>query len=208
MNPAKIGVLVSGHSRGTNFQALLDAIERGELHARMALLIATNENHGAVARARDAHVKTLVLPPQNLSPEDYDHQIADALYQAGVSFVALAGYLRFVTPVLLEAFPHRILNVHPSLLPAFGGQGMYGLRVHQAVLAHGCKISGCTVHLLNERYDTGPILAQSCVTIDDDETPESLALKIQGEEHKLYPRCLEALIRNKIVVEGQKAWWR
>jgi phosphoribosylglycinamide formyltransferase-1 len=195
---------VSGHSRGTNFQAILDAIARDELHARVALLVATSENHGAVARARDAHIKTLVLPPANLSREEFDSRVADALYEEGVSVLALAGYLRYVTSTLLEAFPGRVLNVHPSLLPAFGGQGMFGPRVHRSVLEHGCKVSGCTVHLVDERYDTGPILAQSCVPVMDDDTPDSLALRVQIEEHRLYPQCIEWILHDKVRVEGRR----
>ncbi len=208
MNTAKIGVLVSGDSKGTNFQAILDAIARGDLDARLALLVATNEHHGAVARARDAHIKTLVLPIKGMERDAWDARVADALYEEGVSIVALAGYLRFVTPTLLEAFPRRILNVHPSLLPSFGGKGMFGARVHRAVLEHGCKVSGCTVHLLDERYDTGPILEQACVVVAEDETPDSLALKVQKEEHRIYPRCLQAMVENRIVVEGRRVIWR
>jgi len=200
----RIGVLVSGLSGGTNFQAILDAIARDELHARVALLVATNELHGAIARARMANVQTLVLPTADLSREHFDEKVADAFYEAGVSVVALAGYLRFVTPVLLEAFPGRILNVHPSLLPAFGGQGMYGNRVHRAVLEHGCRVSGCTVHLVDERYDTGPILDQACVVVEDDDTPDSLAKRVQREEHRLYPQCLEWLCHDKVMVEGRR----
>lgn len=200
----RIGVLVSGQSGGTNFQAILDAITRDELHARVALLVSTNELHGAVARARTANIQTLILSPLQLSRQHFDERVADAFYEAGVSVVALAGYLRFVTPVLLEAFPGRILNVHPSLLPAFGGQGMWGTRVHRAVLEHGCRVSGCTVHLVDERYDTGPILEQACVPIHDDDTPDSLAKRVQFEEHRIYPQCLEWLCHNKIHVEGRR----
>ena len=208
MNVAKIGVLVSGESRGTNFQAILDAISRGELSARVALLVSTNENHGAVARARDANVKTFILPAKELSREEWDGRVADALYEEGVSIVALAGYLRYVSSTLLEAFPGRVLNVHPSLLPSFGGQGMYGQRVHRTVLEYGCKISGCTVHLLDERYDTGPIMEQASVVIAEDETPDSLAMKVQKEEHRIYPRCLQAMIDNRVTLEGRRVIWR
>lgn len=203
----RIGVLVSGQSGGTNFQAILDAVERGELEARVPLLISTSETHGAVARARVANVKTLVLPPRGLSASEWDEKAADALYQEGVSVVALAGYLRYITSVLLEAFPRRILNVHPSLLPAFGGQGMFGGRIHRAVLEHGCKITGCTVHLVDERYDTGPILAQACVPVEDEDTPDSLALRVQREEHRIYPQCLQAVCHHKIHVEGRRVTW-
>lgn len=205
MTVAKIGVLVSGSSRGTNFQAILDAIARDELHAKVALLISTGELNGAVARARDANVKTLILPPDaDESPEDWDHRIADALYQEGVSVVCLAGYGRYVSHVLLEAFPRRILNVHPALLPAFGGKGMYGTKIHRAVLEQGCKVSGCTVHFVDERYDTGPIIAQACVKVEDDDTPESLAARVQGQEHRLYPQCIEWVVQNQLRIEGRR----
>ena len=205
MTAVKIGVLVSGSSRGTNFQAILDAIGRKELHAKVALLVSTGELNGAVARARDAHVKTLVLPPDTTeSPEDWDHRVADALYQEGVAFLCLAGYGRFVSHVLLEAFPRRILNVHPALLPAFGGKGMYGNKIHRAVIEQGCKVSGCTVHFVDERYDTGPIIAQACVKVEDDDTPESLASRVQGQEHRLYPQCIEWVIKNELRIEGRR----
>lgn len=205
MNLPKFGVLVSGQSRGTNFQALLDAVEKGGLRAKPALLVATNELHGAVARARDANIKTLVLPPESCeSLEAWEHQVCDALYQSGVSVVVLAGYLRRVSHVLLDAFPSRILNVHPALLPSFGGQGMFGMRVHRAVLEHGCKVSGCTVHLVDEHYDMGPIVAQACVPVEDDDTPETLAARVQAQEHRLYPLCLEALIHDRIKTEGRR----
>jgi phosphoribosylglycinamide formyltransferase-1 len=190
------------------FQAILDAIARDELHARVALLVATNPLHGAVARARAAHVQTLVLPPADLEREVWDERVADAFYQEGVSVVALAGYQRYVTGVLLEAFPGRVTNIHPSLLPSFGGQGMFGVRVHRAVLEHGCKVSGCTVHLVDERYDTGPILAQASVPVFDEDTPDSLGMRVQKEEHRLYPQCLEWLCHDKIRVEGRRVAWR
>lgn len=203
MKTVKIGVLVSGHSRGTNFQAILDAVRDGVLHAEVALLVATTAEHGAVEKARAAGVKTVIVPPA-ASQEEWDHRVADALYQEGVSVLVLAGYLRIVTQVLLEAFPNRILNVHPALLPSFGGKGMYGLRVHQAVLEYGCKVTGCTVHLVNERYDTGPIIAQACVAVEENDTPETLSARVQTQEHRLYPRCIEWLIQDQLRVEGRR----
>lgn len=196
---------MSGKSGGTNFQAILDAISKGDLHAKAALLVATSEHHGAVARARDAGVQTLVQPPEDgMTTEAWEHRVCDEFYHAGVSVVVLAGYLRRISNVLLEAFPGRILNVHPALLPAFGGQGMFGMRVHRAVLEHGCKVSGCTVHLVNEHYDMGPILAQACVPVEDDDTPESLAARVQAQEHRLYPQCIEWLAHDKMRLEGRR----
>ncbi len=205
MKTARLGILVSGRSRGTNVQAILDAIRDGQLHAEVALLVATSQEHGAVERAEQSGVKTLILPADaHDSPEAWDHHVADAFYEEGVSVVALAGYLRKVSHVLLEAFPNRILNVHPALLPSFGGKGMYGLRVHQAVLEYGCKVSGCTVHMVNERYDTGPIVAQAVVTIEENDTPESLSARVQKQEHRLYPHCIELMIQDQLRVEGRR----
>lgn len=202
---ARLGVLVSGRSGGTNFQAILDAIGRGDLHAQVALLVSTNAEHGAVARAAADNIKTLVLEPAVVeSPEAWDHQVADALYEEGVTLVCSAGYLRRMTQVLLEAFPRRILNVHPALLPSFGGQGMYGIRVHRAVLEHGCKVSGCTVHFVDERYDTGPIVAQACVGVEDDDIPESLAARVLVQEHRLFPQCIEWVIQDQLRFEGRR----
>lgn len=204
MSDARFGVLVSGHSRGTNFGAILDAVYRGELHAHAAVLVSTSEQHGAVTRAREAGIRNFVLPaPQGTNAQDWDHQVADVLYEEGVSLLVLAGYLRPVTSVLLEAFPMRILNIHPALLPSFGGHGMFGLRVHRAVLEYGCKVSGCTVHLVDERYDSGPIVAQAVVKVEDTDTPESLALRVQAQEHRLYPQCIEWAVTNQLRVEGR-----
>lgn len=205
MKSANIGVLVSGHSGGTNFQAIVDAIGRDELHAQIALLVSTNEEHGAVERARKAGIKTFILPPKDVeSQEAWDHQVADALYEEGVSLVCSAGYLRYITHVLLEAFPRRIMNVHPALLPSFGGQGMFGMRVHRAVLEHGCKVSGCTVHFVDERYDSGPIIAQACVPVQDDDTPETLMKRVQMQEHRLYPQCIEWVVQDHLRIEGRR----
>jgi len=205
MKTAKIGVLVSGTSRGTNFGAIVDAISHGALHAQVALLVATREEHGAVARARESGIPVLVLPKDaHTTPEAWDHAVADALYHHGVSLVCLAGYARLITGVLLEAFPRRILNVHPSLLPMFGGNGMWGIRVHRAVLEHGCKISGCTVHFCNEHYDMGRIIAQACVPVEDDDTPETLAARVQNQEHRLFPQCIEWVIQDGLRFEGRR----
>lgn len=202
---AKIGVMVSGEGRGTNFSAIQSAIEGGDLHARIALLVSTNDTHGAVVRAREAGITTLVLAPEDFATrEDWEHRVADALYQEGASLVCLAGYLRYISSVLLEAFPRRIINVHPSLLPAFGGQGMYGLRLHRAVLEHGCKVSGCTVHFVDERYDSGPIIAQACVPVEDNDSPESLQERVQLQEHRLYPQCIELVAQDQLRFENRR----
>ena len=205
MKTARIGVLVSGTGQGTNFGAIVDAIANNQLHAEIGLLIATKELHGALQIARDSNIATLVLSPdQFATTEDWDARACNALQSAGVSVVCLAGYMRRISRVMLDAFPSRILNVHPSLLPAFGGQGMFGMRVHQAVLEHGCRVSGCTVHLLDERYDCGPIVGQKCVPLQDDDTTESLAARVREAEHELYPQCIEWLIQGQLQIGGRR----
>lgn len=205
MKTARIGVLVSGQGRGTNFGAILKAIECGQLHAEIASLTATKESHGAITQAENAGIPISILSPERfLSPEEWDARACYELQNAGVSVVCLAGYMRRVSRVMLDAFPSRILNVHPSLLPAFGGQGMFGMRVHQAVREHGCRVSGCTVHFLDDRYDCGAIIAQKCVPVEDDDTPESLAARVQIAEHEIYPQCIEWLIQDQLRVEGRR----
>jgi len=205
MKTARIGVLVSGQGRGTNFGAIVEAIQAHKLHAELGLLIATKEAHGAVDIAQRNNLPYLILSPAQFdSTEEWDARACNDLQNAGVSVVCLAGYMRRVSRVMLNAFPSRTLNVHPSLLPSFGGQGMLGMRVHQAVLEHGCRVSGCTVHFVDDRYDGGAIIAQKCVPVEDEDTPESLAARVREAEHEIYPQCIEWLIQDQLRVEGQR----
>jgi phosphoribosylglycinamide formyltransferase-1 len=205
MKDARIGVLVSGRGRGSNFGAIARASREGSLRASVALLVATDESHGAVDQARAAGIDALVLPRGVNEPaEEWEQRVCEELKSRGASCVALAGFMRRVSPVLLGAFPSRVANVHPSLLPSFGGAGMFGKRVHEAVIRHGCRVSGCTVHLLDEKYDSGPIIAQKCVPVEPDDTPEVLAVRVQAAEHELYPQCLSWLANDELRVEGRR----
>lgn len=205
MSEPKIGVLVSGRGRGSNFAAIARASVDGSLRAKVALLVATHHEHGALECARAMQIPALILPHEPRADASiWEEKVRDELLQRGVWVVALAGFMRHVGPVLLNAFPQRIANVHPSLLPSFGGAGMWGKRVHQAVLDHGCRVSGCTVHLLDERYDSGPIVAQKCVPVEDNDTPEALAARVQAAEHELYPRCLGELANGELRLEGRR----
>lgn len=205
MGEPKIGVLVSGRGRGSNFAAIARASIDGSLRARVALLVATQPEHGALEAAREMQIPTLVVPHQpGADSGAWEETVRDALLKREVSCLALAGFMRHVGLTLLSAFPARIANVHPSLLPSFGGAGMWGRRVHQAVLDHGCRVSGCTVHLLDERYDAGPIIAQKCVPVEDGDTLESLAARVQAAEHELYPRCLSELANGELHLEGRR----
>jgi formyltetrahydrofolate-dependent phosphoribosylglycinamide formyltransferase len=184
--PVRVAVLVSGG--GTNLQALLDALHDSPI-ARVARVISNRSDAGALDRARKATVPTTILK----NPADSNELLA-ALRDA--QLVVLAGYLKLVPRAVVERFPGRMINIHPALLPDFGGPGMYGHHVHEAVLASGAKESGATIHLVDEVFDRGEIIAQERVPILDGDTPERLAARVLEAEHRLLPRVVLELARN------------
>ena len=185
-SPVRLAVFASGG--GTNFQALLDAFHASPGSGiRSVLLLASAASSGAVERAKRAGV-----PVEVIAHADSDG-ILSALRTARVDWIVLAGYLRLVPTAVLDAFPDRVLNIHPALLPSFGGRGMYGRRVHEAVLDSGVRISGATVHRVDREYDSGAIVAQWPVTVRDDDTPETLAARVLQVEHRLLPAVVERL---------------
>jgi phosphoribosylglycinamide formyltransferase-1 len=190
--PLSAAVFASGS--GSNFQSLLDAEPRGAPW-RIRLLVTDREGAGAIERARRAGVESRVVPVSGRSSGEVGRDTLALLRAAGIQVIFLAGYLRLVPPAVTEAFRGRILNIHPALLPAFGGKGMFGRRVHEAVLAAGSRFSGPTVHLVDERYDEGKILAQWRVPVRPDDTPESLAARVLEVEHRLYPIAAARLCR-------------
>lgn len=185
---ARLGVLLSGGGR--TLLNLHDSIQDGSLHAQMPVVIASRDGLGA-ERARERGLPTRIVPG-DLTPEQLDDLVA----QHALDWVVLAGYLRLVP--ITDRVRGRIINIHPALLPRHGGPGMHGMRVHQAVLDAGESESGCTVHLCDDRYDTGPILAQSRCAVRADDTPETLAARVFELECGLYPKTLEGLIRGEI----------
>lgn len=194
-------VLASGG--GTNLQALLDHERASSEPAyRIVLVFSDREEAGALERARKAGVEARVVPPRDHDKGDSPGAMLEALEEAGAELVFLAGYLRLVPASVVDAWRGRILNVHPALLPSFGGEGMYGRHVHRAVLASGARISGVTVHLVDERYDEGAILAQWPVPVRVGDTAESLARRVLAVEHVLYPQAAEHLAR--CVEEGRQ----
>ena len=202
MNPLRIGVLAS-HG-GSNMQAIIDAIERGELDARVVLVISNNSSSGAMERARRHG-----LPARHLSgathpdPEALDQAIRDALADAGAEVVVLAGYMKRIGPRTLERFRGRMLNIHPALLPRHGGEGMYGLRPHESALAAGDAETGATVHVVDEQYDRGPILRQERVPILAGDTPETLQQRVLAVEHRIYPEVLADIAAGRITLPTQ-----
>lgn len=198
----RLAVFASGG--GTNFQAMLDAIDRDDLPADAALCVSDRADAGALDRARRHDVPTLVLDPNAFDTEAaYTEALLAALDAHGVTFVALAGYLRMIPAPVVEQFRDRMANIHPALLPAFGGKGMYGMRVHRAVVEHGVRWSGATVHLVDETYDTGPIVLQEPVPVYPDDTPEDLAQRVLAVEHRLYPEALRLFAEDRIRREGR-----
>ena len=200
----KIGVLVSGG--GTNLQALLDAQKRGEIpDGEISLVIASRKKAYALERALMAGVPALALPRRDYeNPADYDAALLGALQEAGVELVVLAGFLCVLGEKMLKGYEGRIVNVHPSLIPAFCGDGFYGLHVHEAALERGVKVTGATVHLVNEVTDGGPILLQKAVEVLEGDTPESLQKRVMEQaEWVLLPKAVSMLCQ-KIEKEKQQ----
>jgi phosphoribosylglycinamide formyltransferase-1 len=192
-----VGVLISG--RGSNLQALLDAEARGELGGRVAVVISNVAGAAGLERARRAGVPALVRDHRGRPREEHDRAVLADLRAHAVELVCLAGYMRLVSTVLLDAFPHRVLNVHPSLLPAFPG-----LDAQRQAWQHGVKVSGATVHLVEAGLDCGPIVLQEAVPVLEDDTPETLAARILAAEHRLYPRAVRLLLEGRCRVEGRR----
>lgn len=196
----KIGVLASG--RGSNFQAIIDAVEKGFLHAEIGLLITDNESAFAVERAKKHKIDHLYINPGEFqTKEAFFQKIADEFKNKKVELVILAGFMRIVRKPLLDAFPDRIMNIHPALLPAF--PGLHGQK--QAV-DYGVRISGCTVHFVDEGTDTGPIIIQAAVPVSPDDTEDSLSEKILEFEHKIFPEAIKLFSEGRLEVRGRKVF--
>jgi formyltetrahydrofolate-dependent phosphoribosylglycinamide formyltransferase len=190
--PLRVAVLASGG--GTNLQALIDRFHPDPAApARVELVVASRAGIGALERAASAGIPALVLSPREMGPERFEDELIAALEAHRIELVVLAGWLQLLPARMVGGWADRILNIHPALLPSFGGHGMYGLRVHAAVLASGARVSGATVHMVDERYDEGRIIAQWPVPVLDDDTPETLAARVLRVEHILLPAAVEAL---------------
>ena len=194
----RIGVLASGS--GSNLQAILDACASRAIPAQVAVVICNVADAKALQRAEAAGVPAVLLSHQKIaSREEYDRQVVTALQKHSVDLVCLAGFMRLITPVLLGAFEHRILNIHPSLLPAFPG-----LHAVRQALAAGVRVSGCTVHVVDEGTDTGPIVIQAAVPVLDGDTEETLSARILVQEHRCYPRAIALWAEGRVRIEGRR----
>ncbi|HVK02246.1 MAG TPA: phosphoribosylglycinamide formyltransferase [Armatimonadaceae bacterium] len=201
--PLRLAVFVGSHGRGSNLMAIHTAIGDGRLSARVVCVIGTRSDAPAIARAKESDLPTRVLSPKDRSEEEYGDALLKALRGAGAEAIALAGYMRRMPSAVVAAYRHRIINIHPALLPAFGGKGMYGEHVHRGVLEYGAKVSGCTVHFIDEEYDTGPVILQKVVPVEEGDTPQSLAARILPLEHAAYVEALQLLAEGRLSVEGR-----
>ena len=196
--PISLGILASG--RGSNFRAIIDAIEAGRLDARIALLITDRPDALAIGRARRHGVKSVLVDPKAYdSREMFDNAVVALLKGHEVELVCLAGFMRILTKTILEAFPSRIMNIHPSLLPSFPG-----LHAQRQALQYGVKISGATVHFVDDGVDSGPIILQAAVPVNDGDTEESLATRILEQEHQIYPRAIQLFAEGRLKVIGRR----
>ena len=194
----RIGVLLSG--RGSNFEALAESVAAGRIpNAEIAVVISNREGAPGIERARARGIETRVIPSKGLEREAYDRQVVAALRVKQVDLVCLAGFMRLLSPYFVAAFPNRILNIHPSLLPAFPG-----LEAQRQVLEYGVKWSGCTVHIVDENLDAGPIVTQAVVPVLDDDTLETLANRILKEEHRIYSEAVRLVLEGRFRIEGRR----
>lgn len=199
----KIAVLASGE--GTNLQAIIDAIKGGRLKAEIRAVISNNSGSGALRRARKEGLFGLYLShKQFIVPEEFDQELLKVLGEREVELVCLAGYMKMLSPRVISAYRERILNIHPALLPAFGGKGMFGQRVHQAVIEYGVKLTGVTVHIVDEKYDHGPIVLQRAVPVLENDDAKSLSQRVLEVEHKLYPEAIRLFAEGRAKVEGRR----
>ena len=199
----RLAVFASGG--GTNFQAILDAIDAGDLPAEVACCVSNTPTAGALDRADQQDIPTAILTPSSFeAPAPFGRALLEALSAHGATFVALAGYMQKIPPAVVDEYRGRMTNIHPALLPAFGGQGMYGMHVHEAVIEYGVHWSGVTVHLVDEEYDHGPVVLQEPVPVYDGDTPQDLAARIKTVEHRLYPHALRLFAEGRVQIDNRR----
>jgi len=197
----KIAVLLSGS--GTTLENIFEHVERGDLPVEVAVVVSSRADAYGIERAKKRGVPTHVLPRKRFTTlDEYTEAVFAPVRVSGAELVVFAGFM--VQVGVPDDYQGKILNVHPALLPSFGGKGMYGHFVHEAVLEHGCKVSGCTVHLVNSEYDRGPIVMQKCVPVLEDDTPDTLAERVQAAEREIYPVAIRAFAEGRLELNGRR----
>ena len=193
----KIGVLISG--RGSNLQAIIDSAEKKEMAAQVRVVISNKADALGLERTRTHGIEALVIPSKGKERVDFEREVAEALESREVGLVCLAGFMRLLSPYFIRRFKHRIMNIHPALLPNFPGED-----AQQQAFDYGVKVSGCTVHFVDEGVDTGPIILQLAVPVEEEDTAESLSTRILEQEHRAYPAAIRLFSEGRLKVEGRK----
>ncbi len=203
---AGLNIAVFASGRGSNFKAIIDAIKHGSIrNAKVVVVISNNSDAGALQIARENGIPGVHLSRKHFSSdESFTTALLQTLRAHRTNLIVLAGYMKKIDPAVIRAFRSRIINIHPALLPAFGGTGMYGMRVHEAVIERKAAVSGATVHVVDEEYDHGQILLQKTVAVDPADTPESLAAKVLKIEHDIYPQAIRLIAEGQITLDGDQ----
>jgi phosphoribosylglycinamide formyltransferase-1 len=199
-------VLASG--RGSNLKSIIRSQKSGIINSKVAIVISNNSNSGALNIAKSYQIPNFHLSQKMFTSEsEYVNKFLELLRNYGADLMVLAGYMKLIPVEIVKEYKNRILNIHPALIPSFCGKGLYGLKVHEAVLNYGAKVTGVTVHLVDEEYDTGPIVLQKTVIVNDDDTPESLQKRVLKWEHKMYPEAIKLFETKKFNIEGRKVFF-
>lgn len=199
--PIRIAVLVSGQGRGSNMQAIVDACKSGKINGEVGLVVGSKAGAPAMQRALEAGVEVKAL---SINTFGYANILLKALRDHKIDLICLAGYMRVLDQEIVDAYRDRIMNVHPALITMFCGKGMYGHHVHEAVIARGVRVTGVTVHFVDEDYDTGPIILQNVVLVEQDDTPDDLAARVLVQEHKTYTDAIALFSEGRLKIEGRR----
>ena len=203
MDDRRVAVFASG--RGSNFQAILKKIHQGYIDATIGLCVTNNPNAGVIDIAKENNIPVgLFVPREYPDANAFNDAILAELEDKKINFIILAGYLKLIGRQIVEKFANRIINIHPALLPSFGGKGMYGHHVHDAVFESGVKVSGATVHLVNTEYDAGPIVMQKSIPVDYAQSPEEIAALVLQIEHQIFPEAVKLMVENRLRVTGKR----
>jgi phosphoribosylglycinamide formyltransferase-1 len=197
----RLAVFASG--RGSNFQAILRQIQQGIIPATVGLCVTNNPNAGVIQIARENGIPVKICSSKEYpDSKSFNDDILSALVESEIEYIILAGYLKLIGKQIVDRYSNKIVNIHPALLPSFGGKGMYGHHVHEAVFARGVKFSGATVHLVNNEYDAGPIVLQKVVSLEDVQSPGEIAERVLKIEHEIFPQAVKLLVEDKLEVNG------
>ena len=201
-----LNIAVLGSGRGSNFQAILAAMEKGKIPgARIVLVISNNTDAGILEIARNHGIPALPISEKQFAgEEEFVSNLLRVLFEHGVNFIVLAGYMKRLHPRVIQSYRNAIINIHPALLPKYGGEGMYGMHVHAAVIAAGEKVSGATVHIVDEEYDHGPIVLQKQVPVDPGDTAQTLAARVLRVEHEIYPEAIRLFAGGRVTVHERE----